>query len=157
MAELFDEALNAPLQFDLGDLPPIAVGSQLNGMAGTDFAAADRWASDAAYAAGSEIEDARQMPAVILGTTIAAALHYSASLQADGMADLADAIREAGQRIAEGLKGGSDGGEWLFPQRRRCCPGAFRPDGRLAGAGRRKEPGPGIPAAESEASRHEAG
>lgn len=111
MTEPFDDVLNAPLQFDLGDLPPVAVGSQLSDMAGSAFAAADRWASDAAYTAGSEIEDARQMPAVILGTTIAAALHYSATLHADGMADLADAIREAGQRIAEALKGGGDGGK----------------------------------------------
>lgn len=72
----------------------------LGAMADTALAAAQRWADESAYFAADQIEDARQMPAVILATTLAAALHYAVSLHAEGMADLADAIREAGQLIA---------------------------------------------------------
>lgn len=81
----------------------------LGAMIDTALVAAQRWADESAYSAADQIEDARQMPAVILATTLAAALHYAASLHADAMSDLADAIRESGRMIAGKKESANDG------------------------------------------------
>jgi hypothetical protein len=109
MTDIFDEVLNSALDLNPDDLPPGAQLTQLDAMANCAFKAANRWADEAAFAAERVTDDARTMPAAMLGMTIAAALHYAASLHADAISDLADAIREVGERAAGTMKGEDHG------------------------------------------------
>lgn len=81
----------------------------LEHMATNALNAASSWADAAIDGADLATEDARQIPAVILATTLAAALHYAASLHADAMSDLADAIRESGRMIAAEKESANNG------------------------------------------------
>lgn len=81
----------------------------LGEIAGESFRAAHKWAAEAIFAVDEIADDPRATPPAVLGMIAASALHYAISLHADGMADLADAIRTAGAQIAEALRGQSDG------------------------------------------------
>lgn len=81
----------------------------LDEIAAESFKAAQKWAAEAIFAVDEIADDPRAIPPAVFGMIAASALHYSISLHADSMTDLADAIRTAGTQIAEALRGQSNG------------------------------------------------